>query len=79
MDSVKTPIAEKRIKRLVDRAVKGNFSKNDENILASLDEKMLGIFNSEIKRYKKYPKSQTRYLKGSAVKSKLMDIIKELL
>jgi|3_EtaG_2_1085321.scaffolds.fasta_scaffold03715_4 hypothetical protein len=79
MDSVKNPIAEKRIERLVDRAVKGNFSKKDEAILASLDEKMLGMFNRIIESYKKHPSKQKSYLRGSSLKSKLMDIIKESL
>tara|TARA_R110002110_G_scaffold361720_3_gene571375 strand:+ start:1657 stop:3558 length:1902 start_codon:yes stop_codon:yes gene_type:complete len=79
MDSVKNPIAEKRIKRLVDRAVEGNFSKKDEAILASLDEKMLGMFNRTIESYKKHPSKQKSYLRGLSLKSKLIDIIKESL
>jgi hypothetical protein len=79
IDSVNTPIAEKRVERLVDRAVSGTLSKKDEALLSGLDKQMLDSFENEVNRYKKRPKSQSRYLKGLAVREKLIDAIKESL
>ena len=84
MDSVKNPIAEKRVERIWDRAIKGNLSKNDKIIIGKLDKEK--DFYKRVEHYKKNMASDTKKRRFRSLVSdkfginkQFMDIIKESL
>ena len=84
MDSVKNPIAEKRIERIWDRAIKGNLSKNDKIIIGKLDKAK--DFYKRVEHYKKNMASDTKKRRFRSLVSdkfginkQFIDIIKESL